>query len=639
MTLLLFSCVSQVQSNNDFYLGLLEESDTEKIKLFEKALVNSNEYIRRSAAEELAILMSRGTDLSRKTTERVRAEIHGFWAEAFDIVSVLDKEKTLSFLFKYELNSASFSEVRRFILNECADKEIIFTELETAAIEGHYSVSCLRYNEALIFFRAFQQDDNWTEHIPEIFINYPVLANDLGRTFQYTQSGGEGLTLFLQWLTDSDLPVDLQYQLNFYAGRIARRMGGRNAQGISLFEKALALAPDGEQKDACIWYILDLIITGPTRTFIERLTQLVPQWHSSSYYNDILERFLHKLISLSEWNNIIRTYSLIQNTGADASKIGFTRAIARLIENNYLTAADMRLAAQIINVESPDQFTFYRIAYNIGIVSSIPALFYRSQCADVLNEPFLELTEEITEYEEKDYSQVMQFILGFFNYGAVDFSLSYIRELEKELTDDELRVTAQLLEKEGMHPQAMRLASLYAFKDGYSKDRRDWELMFPRPYLDLVEKYAQEYDVAPSLLYGLIRTESAFRSAVVSRAGAVGLMQLMPATARDWADRLRRSGGPDYYNADDTVDSTDPIFNVHIGTYYLKYLQDYFDDTFLALMSYNGGQNRIRRLRSASRLPVDLFIETVTILETRDYGKRVPASARVYQELYYKDRE
>jgi soluble lytic murein transglycosylase len=635
---LVFSCASQVQNNN-FYLGLLEESKSEKIKLFERALTNSNEYIRRAAAEELAILMSRGTTLSRKTMERVRNNVHGFWAEAFNAVPALNKEKTLSFLFRHEQNNESFNEVRLFILKECANKEIIFTDNEIAAIEGHYFVSCQRYNEALRYFRVFQTDGNWSEQIPEIFISYPSLVNDLGRAFQYTQSGGEGLTLFSQWLTDENLSFDLQYRLNFYAGRIARRMGGQNAKGISLFEQASTLAPDVDQLDACIWYILDLTITGSTNSFIERLTQYIPEWHRGSYYNDILERFLHKLISLREWNNVIKTYDLIQNTGAVVSKIGYARAIARLMENNYLSAAEMRLAAQIINVESANQAVFYRIAYDTGIVNSIPALFYRSQCADFLQEPFFELTEEFTVSEEKEYSQALQFILGFFKNGAVNFVIPYAKELERMLTADELRVAAQAFDRESMYWQSMHLTSLHIFRDGYSKDRRDWELLFPRPYLDLVEKYAQEYDVAPSLLYGLIRSESAFREAVVSRAGAVGLMQLMPATAKDWADRLRRAGGPDYLAPDDIVDSTIPSLNIHIGTYYYKYLQDYFDDSFLALMAYNGGQNRIRRLRSASNLPVDLFVETVTILETRDYGKRVPASARVYQELYYKDRE
>jgi len=640
ISLLFLSCVSQVQvlvQPSDFYYGLLNDSIAEKIKLFERSLASPNEYVRHAAAEKLAVLMAGGTEISHKTMEIVKGEVRGFWAEAFNITSAPDKDKALSFFFNHEQNSASFAEAMQFIITECAKKQINFSEQEIAAIEGHYSVSCLRYNEALDYFRFFQSEGNWPEQIPDIFIKYPILVNDLGKTFQYTKSSAEGLTLFLQWLTNKDLSSDLQYRLNFYAGRIARRVGGKNAQGISLFERALTLAPNAEQSDACIWYILDLTITGPTKTFIDKLTKYIPAWRKSGDYNDLLERFLHKLTAVRDWNKVIKTYDLIKNTGADNSKIGYAWVIARLIDNKYLTAADMRLAAQVIGAKSADASAFYRIAYDIGVVNYLPALLYRSQCADVLKEPFLELTEATAEPEDKEYSQALQFILDFFNYEVVDFSHPYVKELEKELTADELRLVAQAYDKEGMHWESIHLVSLYFYQNGYSKDRRDWELMFPRPYLDLVEKYSQEYSIAPSLIYGLMRTESAFREAVVSRAGAVGLMQLMPKTAKAEAERLKRAGGPNYIGEDGVVDSTNPSLNVHIGVYYFKYLQDYFKDTILALLAYNGGQNRVRRLRAASKLPVDLFVETITNLENRDYGKRVPAAVRVYQELYYKD--
>jgi len=637
LSVLVFSCASQVQKDaNVYYLGLLDKSVAEKVKLFEKSLFSPNEYIRQASAEELAILMSQGRTFSRKITETVRRELSGFWAEAFNIVSAPDKEKALSFFFRYEQNSASFTEAIRFIIGEYAKKEIIFSEQEMAAIEGHYFVSGLRYNEALNAFRAFQTDGAWAEKIPEIFVRHPALISDLGKIFQYTQSSAEGLALFLQWLADKNLPSEVQFRLNFYAGRIARRIGGQNAKSISLFEQALAFAPDAEQADACIWYILDLTVTGSTNSFFERLTKFIPDWHKASYYSDILERLLHKLVTERDWNKVIKTYNMIQNTDAVIPRISYARVIARAIENKYLSAADSRLAAQIIDAESADALAFYRIAYDIGVVSSIPSFIYRSQSAEVLNKPFLEFTEE-KELEKKDYSPLLQFIMGFFENNAVDFLLPQIRELEKNLTVEELRVVAKAFHDEGIYTQSMRIASSYMFRNGYSRNKRDWEMMFPRPYLELVEKYAKEYDISPSLLYGLIRSESAFREAVVSHAGAVGLMQLMPRTAKDMAERLKREGGPDYFNEDGVVDSTNPTLNVHIGTYYFKYLQDYFDNTVLALMAYNGGQNRIRRLHSASNLPIDLFVETVPIYETRDYGKRVPAAARIYHELYYKD--
>jgi len=638
-SLLIFSCASQAKSNNYYYLGLLDNSVPEKVKMFERSLSSPNEYIRQAAAEELAILMSQGRKLSRKTTERVRSEVTGFWAEAFKIASAPDKEKALLFFFGHDQNSPSYEEARRFVLKACEKKEIFITDWELAAIMGHHSVSCLRYNEALNYFRVFKMEDKWPEQIPYLFVNYPILINDLGKAFQYTQSGGEGHTLYLQWLTNKDMSFDLQYRLNFYAGRVARRMGNQNAKAIALFEHSLTFAPDMDQIDACIWYILDLTITGPTNGFLEKLTQYVPGWHKGGYYNDILERFLHKLVSERDWNKVIRTYDLIKNTSASVSKVAYARVIARSIENNYLSAADLRLAAKTIDIESANAPAFYRAAYDVGVVPSLPSFIYRSQCADALNEPLFVLTERTEpKLEKKEYSQYMQFIMGFFDNKAVDFMIPHIKELEHKLTVDELRVVARALHNEGNYPKCMEVVNLYIFKGGYSKNKYDWELLFPRPYLELVERYAKEFDFAPSLLYGLIRSESAFRAAVVSRAGAVGLMQLMPRTAKDMAERIKRQGGHDYLGENDVVDSTNPALNVHIGTYYFKYLRDYFDDPILALMAYNGGQNRIRRLRNAnSKLPIDLFVETVPIYETRDYGKRVPAVAKIYHELYYKD--
>jgi len=675
LLLLFSSCASSEKVHDElFYHGLLISDNThEKTKLFEKSLGSPNEFVRQASADELAVLISRGVVVSAEVKEKIKTESSALWSAAFEIAgdeiagyeiagyeiagdqpgmdkdknksdknktsksknetakTKPDKNKALNFLLSFEPNPvSSFDEPRSFVLRELQRQGIVFNEIETAVIEGRFSAMHSRYNDALNHFKRFQYEDKWIDKVPEIFVQYPNLINDLGRTFQYTQSGSEGLDLFVQWeknlknVSESD---DLRYRLSFYAGRIARRIGAKaETQASALFEQALLLAPDYEQQDACIWYILDISMTGQINSIAEKIDRLVPLWHNGGYFNGIMERYLHRLVSSREWRRVVRTFNLIKDIDSSSVKSGYAWVIARAIQEGYLP------------VEAADVSAYMQVAYNAGDTFLMPALYYRMQSAAFLNLPFLNFNDEETCgcSGEEPSSDALLFLLGFFKNGAAQFSDRYIRALENKLNAHELRVLAQALDDAGLHPQSMRVVSLYINKENHCRHRCDLELMYPRPYLELIEKNAKMFNIAPSLLYGLIRTESAFQSAVVSRAGAVGLAQLMPGTARDQAERIRREGGPDFFGDENKVDSTDPDVNVYIGSYYYNYLFGRFNDNQLALMSYNGGQNRVRRWRNASNLPADLFVETVAIYETRDYGRRVPAIGKVYEELYYR---
>jgi soluble lytic murein transglycosylase len=161
------------------------------------------------------------------------------------------------------------------------------------------------------------------------------------------------------------------------------------------------------------------------------------------------------------------------------------------------------------------------------------------------------------------------------------------------------------------------------------------ELLYPRPFTGLIEKNALDAGLPREILFGLIRTESFFIPDIVSSAGAVGLAQLMPATALDMAGRIARQGGPDYIR-DGEVDLKDPGINVHLSAWYLNYLIRTVGSPVQALIAYNGGIGRVRRWRNARpELPEDLFLETIEFSETREYGRRVLAAATAYGYLYY----
>jgi soluble lytic murein transglycosylase len=642
----LYACsCTMPQVQGDFYraLALKDASDdvNDSVKHFEKALLSQNDYVRQAAAEEIASLEVEGAEVSSVTAEWVRLAVTGYWARAFAAVEPApDKDKALEVLLSFEQGEAFPDAARVYVLRECEKQKDFFTEAEAAAIQGHYLITRQHYGEALESFRVFRAGNGWPARIPELFLKYPVLINDLGRAFQFTNSSGtEGLTLFLQWEEDLEEsePDEVRYRLLFYAARVARR-AGQAAKAVSIFERAFPFAPDDEQMEACIWYILDTTLRESVtakpelNNFIEQLEKYAPLWKNGRYFDDIMERYLQVLNSGKEWGKLTRAYEAVKKNGGPFARSAYPWVISRLITEGLLSADELQLAAKAANATSADPRAYIWFAYNGADRHILSALYYRHLGAEALEMPFLELHAPSAVHENP--TPVMQFLLGFFSHHAAEYSLPYIRRFENDLSANELRALADALHRAGLYAPSIRLVSLYINNDGYAHNRHDLELLFPRPHRELVEKYAKEFHMEPSLLFALIRTESAFQSSVVSRAGAVGLTQLMPATAREMAQRIRRSGGPDY--AAGGLNLIDPSLNIHMGAYYYNYLFQRFNNTLSALFAYNGGMSRVTQWRRASSLPDDLFLETVTLPETRDYGRKVLAAQAAYEDLYYR---
>jgi soluble lytic murein transglycosylase len=155
-----------------------------------------------------------------------------------------------------------------------------------------------------------------------------------------------------------------------------------------------------------------------------------------------------------------------------------------------------------------------------------------------------------------------------------------------------------------------------------------WEIAFPRPYRAVVEREAKRNKVPVSLVYAVMREESAFDSEAVSPADAHGLMQLIVPTARSMAKPV---GLPS-----DARSLKVPAINIALGCRMLSMLGRSFDDNpLLMLPGYNAGPGRPRRwLADRPNLDVDVWVELIPFNETRRYTKRVLASRAAYAFLY-----
>ncbi|NOZ24528.1 MAG: transglycosylase SLT domain-containing protein [Nitrospirae bacterium] len=155
-------------------------------------------------------------------------------------------------------------------------------------------------------------------------------------------------------------------------------------------------------------------------------------------------------------------------------------------------------------------------------------------------------------------------------------------------------------------------------------------LLYPAVYGDIVSEISSDYNVNPFLILSVMREESRFNREAVSRAGALGLMQLMPYTAR----RMAKSIGYDTKVLSDNG-ILDPEVNITLGSYYLGLLLREFGSVPVAVAAYNAGENAVRRwLKAYQYGEVDEFIEDIPYRETRLYVKKVLRSYFRYLDVY-----
>lgn len=165
------------------------------------------------------------------------------------------------------------------------------------------------------------------------------------------------------------------------------------------------------------------------------------------------------------------------------------------------------------------------------------------------------------------------------------------------------------------------------FMAAKSSQRNDLEVRFPLAYLENIKQNTRGKDIDPAWALALIRQESAFVPDARSRANAMGLMQLMPKTARYVAKRFNIQ----YSNTSELHDTN---LNIKLGIHYLQYVYERFHNhPVLTIAAYNAGPNRVAQWLPKDRtLPADIWIETIPFSETRNYLRNILAYIAVYEK-------
>lgn len=192
----------------------------------------------------------------------------------------------------------------------------------------------------------------------------------------------------------------------------------------------------------------------------------------------------------------------------------------------------------------------------------------------------------------------------------------------RNFDDKQLLAAAEFAHRSEIYDRAINTADR-------TRELHDFSMRYLAPYRDVMKGYVSQQQLDEAWVYGLIRQESRFIADVKSSAGAAGLMQLMPATARWVAQKV---GLKDFRGGAQTVNVET---NLNLGTWYLKHVLDTLDNhPVLASAAYNAGPGRARAWRADEPMDAAIYAESIPFNETRDYVKKVMSNANYYSQQF-----
>ncbi|MDO4878872.1 MAG: transglycosylase SLT domain-containing protein [Neisseria sp.] len=184
--------------------------------------------------------------------------------------------------------------------------------------------------------------------------------------------------------------------------------------------------------------------------------------------------------------------------------------------------------------------------------------------------------------------------------------------------EDTKLAAAQLAYDNGFYEMAVNTADSTDHKINYT-------LRYISPFREITERYAAQAGIDPAWVYGLIRQESRFMIGAQSSVGAQGLMQVMPATAREIARKIGMDSS-ELYSMDG---------NIRMGTWYMADAKNRLQNNeVMATAGYNAGPGRARLWQADVPLEGAIYAETIPFNETRDYVKKVMTNATYYSSLF-----
>ena len=184
--------------------------------------------------------------------------------------------------------------------------------------------------------------------------------------------------------------------------------------------------------------------------------------------------------------------------------------------------------------------------------------------------------------------------------------------------------------KKGLRSTATTTARNAMMKFSEKPDRTDekWHFVYPCYFVEDINKYSIRNKISPYLMISLIREESYFNPLALSPSNAVGLVQILPSTAREVSQRRG-------YGRINEFLLFNPETNIKYGTAYFAQINEMFSDPVYTVAAYNGGAGAVSTwIKKYPNMDIDEFIESIPYPETQNYVKKVYRSYWNYVRIY-----
>lgn len=405
------------------------------------------------------------------------------------------------------------------------------------------------------------------------------------------------------------LPQQMARRVYEYAGRLYR-LAGVQSSAIAQFDLSLAIPMPSDDARRVRWYRLSSLVRRDPILAVSELADIAPAIDDPEYFDDVLLELAGRLVERGAWEAVARAYDQLDGFASAGALARYELILAEAYARGVLAAAPAR-AEEL------------RDRYLRSAADQRENLFAALVAATLLGESGVEqlnLKADRTEPGTGDAAAATELGSVYLRYGLLDLLFPLLRENRTEISP-----TLQLDVARAFAAVGRVRESVLVLPPGPEQSRELAELRYPLAFAAIVDRRSAEEELDRAIFYALVREESLFDPAIQSVAGAVGLSQLMPATALDIASRMRLD--------DPALD--EPADNLAIGARYFSMLEDQFGTYARAIAAYNGGQGNVRRWeRAFGSLSELLFHQSIPFWETYNHVRKVLVSAAYYGYLY-----